>query len=155
MTDTPARPTPEALARYAEEFNKSRSLQFFGVRVSFPEGNRVRAELEVRPDHLGGLGAEAVNGGVLAAMFDLVVGCTPALRDPTRRTATVQLSMSFMRPVLGSAIYAEAKIDSGGSSTVFASAELFDGKGEVCAKCDAVVRVSNLSWASGASPAIN
>ena len=45
----------------------------------------------------GGMGFEAVNGGILAAMFDLVLGASVALVDPTRRSATMQLSMSFMR----------------------------------------------------------
>ena len=155
MSDRPARPSPEALARYAEEFNKSGALQHFGVRISFPEGTKVRAELEVKPNHLGGLGTSAVNGGVLAAMFDLVVGCTPALIDPTRRTATVQLSMTFMKPVTGAKIHADAVIDSGGSSTLFASANLYDADGNLCAKCDGVVRVSSLPWASGTSPRVN
>ncbi|MBX5482566.1 MAG: PaaI family thioesterase [Myxococcaceae bacterium] len=155
MSDQPARPTAEALARYAEEFNQSRSMRFLGVRISFPEGAKVRADLEVRPDHLGGLGTSAVNGGVLAALFDLVIGCTPALIDPTRRSATVQLSMSFMKPVTGSRIHAEAVIDSRGSSMLFSRATIYDAEGRPCAKCDGLVRMSSLKWESGTSPAVN
>lgn len=154
MSDPSARPAPEALARYAEEFNQSKALQFFGVKISFPEGKCVRADLKVRPDHLGGLGTTAVNGGVLAALFDLVIGCTPALLDPTRRSATMQLSMSFMRPVSGEAIHAEAVIDSPGGSTLFAHATIFDATGQACAKCDGVVKVSRQPWLNGSSPTV-
>src|SRR5262245_23836680 len=133
MSDRPARPSPEALARYADEFNKSRPLQYFGVKISFPGNDKVRAELAVKPEHVGGLGTTAVNGGVLAAIFDLVIGCTPALVDPTRRTATMQLSMSFMRPMVGERIYAEASIDCAGGSTLFASATFYDDKDQPCA----------------------
>lgn len=149
------RPTPDQLARYAEEFNKSASLKYFGVRVSFPTADRVRVELDVKPEHLGGLGTDAVNGGILAAIFDLVIGCSPALLDPTRRSATMQLSMSFMRPVRGTTIRAEAQIESSGASTLFSRATLFDGAGTPCATCQGVVKISRQPWQSGGSPAVN
>lgn len=156
MSDTPARPTQEQLDRYAELFNQSLSMKHFGFRVSFPQGEKVLVTLpEVRPEHRGGLGTTAVNGGVLAALFDLVIGCTPALVDPTRRVATMQLSMSFERPLLGDSVRAEATIDSAGTSTLFASARLYDAQGQVCARCQGVVKLSNMRWASGESPAVN
>jgi acyl-coenzyme A thioesterase PaaI-like protein len=151
-----ARPTPEQLAHYAEEFNKSLSMKHFGCLVSFPSGERVRVVIDpLRPEHRGGLGTSAVNGGVLAAMFDLVLGCTPALIDPTRRNATVQLSMSFERPLAGNVLVAEAWITTSGASTVFSQAEIRDGRGQVCARAQGVIRVSKLSWESGSSPAVN
>ena len=153
---SPARPTAAQLARYAEEFNKSLAMQHFGTRVSFPDGERVRVEIDpIRPEHRGGLGTSAVNGGVLAAAFDLVIGCTPALIDPTRRNATVQLSMSFERPLAGSSLVAEAWITTAGASTVFSQAEIRDARGQVCARAQGLVRVSKLSWDSGTSPAVN
>lgn len=148
-------PPADALERYADNFNRSATLRHFGLTLSFPEGRLVRATLPVRPDQRGGLGSEAVNGGVLAAMFDLVVGSTSALVDPTRRSATVQLSMSFERPTNGDVITADAWIDRAGGSTLFASAVIRDGQGEVTARCQGVVRISRLPWADGASPAIN
>jgi hypothetical protein len=70
MSDTPSRPTQEQLERYAELFNQSQTMRFFGLRVSFPQGEKVVITLpEVRPEHRGGLGTAAINGGVLAAMF--------------------------------------------------------------------------------------
>src|SRR5271165_3442548 len=89
------RPSPslEALAQAAERLNQSASLAHAGVRVSFPTPQLVVAEIEkVRDEHRSGLGTSAVNGGVLAAVFDLVVGCTALLVDPRRPSATVQLS---------------------------------------------------------------
>ena len=106
-------------------------------------------------EQLGGLGADAVNGGVLAAIFDLVIGSTPALIDPTRRTATMQLSMSFMKPVRGKRFHAEAWVDSAGGSTLFSSAVIKDEHGGICARCQGVVKMSKGPWASGNSPAMN
>ncbi|MHB8879714.1 MAG: hypothetical protein ACYC8T_39000 [Myxococcaceae bacterium] len=68
MPEPTPRPTAEQLARYAELFNASLSLNHFGVRLSFPDTETVRVDLSpVRPEHRGGLGTDAVNGGVLAA----------------------------------------------------------------------------------------
>jgi acyl-coenzyme A thioesterase PaaI-like protein len=164
MSDQPARPSPpappppapEALVRYADEFNRSRILRFFGVKVSFPSQDRVEVRLdEIRPEHRGGLGSSAVNGGIIAALFDLAIGCTPALLDPTRRNATIQLSMSFEQAVLGDSFHIEANIDRAGGSTIFSSARLIDERGTTCARCQGVVRLSKAPWSSGTSPAVD
>lgn len=156
MSDSENHPTQEQLDRYADQFNQSQTMRFFGARLSFPQGQKVVITLpEVRPEHRGGLGAAAINGGVLAALFDYAIGCTPALKDPTRRAATMQLSMSFERPVLGDSVRAEATIDSAGTSTLFASARMYDARGQVCARCQGVVKLSQMKWASGESPAVN
>jgi len=156
MSDAETYPTQEQLDRFAEQFNRSQAMKYFGARLSFPEGKKVVIALpEIRPEHRGGLGTDAVNGGILAALFDLVIGCTPALREPTRRAATMQLSMSFERPVRGNTLHAEATIDSMGTSTLFSSARLYDAQGAVCARCQGVVKVSSMKWASGESPAVS
>jgi uncharacterized protein (TIGR00369 family) len=143
-------PTLEELARAADFFNRSAPLARAGFRLSFPSVDLVVAEVpEVRAEHRGGLGTSAVNGGVLAAVFDLVTGCTALLVDPRRPRATVQLSMSFERPVLGDSLRAEARIDSRGQRTLFASARILDERGQVCARCQAVVALAR----EGASPA--
>lgn len=129
-------------------------LQAFGVTISFPEGtDRVRAEITVSDIHAGGLGSRsAVNGGILAALFDLALGCAPALVDPDRRSATMQLSMSFEQPTTGPVVAAEAWVDRAGRNTVFASAHILNGEGEVTARAQGVVKLSNIPWANGVSP---
>lgn len=146
-------PTLDQLAKYAASFNASKALNAFGVRVEFPDLERVLVVMDpIRDEHRGGLGTHAVNGGVLAAMFDLAIGCTPALVDPTRRNATMQLSMSFLRPVTGTRFQVESRIDRAGSDTLFASAKLFDEKGQLCSTCSGLVKVSDRPWNDGHSP---
>ena len=96
-------PSPESLQRYADGFNKSLTLRYFGAVVDFPSPTRIRVTLPIRPEHRGGKGSSAVNGGVIAAMVDLTIGSSAALVDPTRKSATMQLSMSFERGLLGGA----------------------------------------------------
>lgn len=148
------RPSPARLQAFADGFNASKMLRSFGVTLSFPEGtDRVRAEITVTDIHAGGLGSkEAVNGGILAAIFDLVLGCAPALVDPDRRSATMHLSMNFERPTTGPVIAAEAWVDRAGRDTVFASANILDGKGQVTARAQGLVKFSTIPWANGVSP---
>jgi uncharacterized protein (TIGR00369 family) len=156
MSEAATRPTQEQLDRYAEQFNQSQTMRLLGVRLSFPQGEKAVITLpEVRLEHRGGLGTAAINGGIISAMFDYAIGCTPALVDPTRRCATMQLSVSFERPLRGNTVRAEATIDSVGTSTLFASARMYDEKGQVCARCQGVVKISQMKWASGESPAVN
>ncbi len=157
MSDSPPRPTQEQLDRFAAQFNSSQALRFLGARVSFSEGRKVIVSLpEVRPEHRGGLGmAAALNGAIIAALFDLVLGCTSALLDPTKRCATLQISMSFQRPLTGDSVRAEAEIDSYGKNTLFASARALDGQGQVCARAQGVVRLSTIPWTTGESPSVN
>jgi len=136
------RPTAAELNAVAELWNRSEVLRHQGMRVAF-EPDRVVVELpEVRPEHLGGLGTSAVNGLVLAGLFDLALGSTVVLLDPRRRSATMQLSMSFERAVFGRSARCEAWIDRAGQRTIFSSARILDEQGQVCARCQAVVSVS-------------
>ncbi|GEN11784.1 uncharacterized domain 1-containing protein [Myxococcus fulvus] len=153
----PAKPSQAALDRYAELFNQSLTLRHFGAQVAFPEGRKVVVTIpELKPEHRGGVGsAAAVNGGILAALFDYAIGTSGALVDPSRRCATVQLSMSFQRPVTGDHLRVEAEIDSQGLTLLFATARVYDSQDRVCGQCQGVVRLSNLPWPSGESPAAN
>lgn len=161
MSDSPSGPPPRPsqadLDRYAELFTQSLSLRYFGAHLAFPEGRKVVVSIpQLRPEHRGGVGsAAAVNGAILAALFDLAIGTTAALVDPTRRCATVQLSMSFERPVTGDHLRVEAELDSHTVSLLFATARVYDAEGRMCARCQGVVKLSNLRWASGESPAVN
>jgi uncharacterized protein (TIGR00369 family) len=157
MTDhARVKPTLELLAKYCESFNASQALKAFGVRVEFPDLERVRVVMDpVREEHRGGLGTSAVNGGVIAAAFDLAIGCTPALIDPTKRNATMQLSMSFLKPVTGKRFHIDARIDRAGTDTLFATGHLFDEKGDLCSTCSGLVKMSTRPWNDGHSPTTN
>jgi len=150
------KPTPEQLTRYAEQFSASLTLRHFGARVSFPDAETVLITVDpVQPALLGGMGMDAVNGGALAAVFDVAIGCTPALLDPSTRSATVQLSMSFQRAVRGTRLTAKAKIVRAGDTLLFSEARIYDAQGVECASCQGVLRLSRQKWASGVSPAVN
>jgi uncharacterized protein (TIGR00369 family) len=146
---------PEQLARYADDFNQSQALKLFGTRISFPTTERVRIEIDpLRTEHLGGMGSDVVNGGVLSAAFDLAIGCTGALVNPQLRNATTQLSLFFERPLRGRVLRAEAWINSHGKVLLFSSAEITDDAGRVCARGTGEVRLTDKPWNNGHSPAV-
>ena len=144
----------EELRRFAESFNKSPILELFGVRLEFPDLQTVRAVIDApKEGHKGGRGeGSAFNGGILAALYDLVVGCAAATVDPRRQTATIQLSMSFEQAVVGDVVVAEAAVTRAGNTLVFVGAKILDGQGTICSHGQGVVRMSRHAW-KGDSPA--
>lgn len=140
---SPAYPTVESLNALGAMWNASPSMKHFGARLDFTRIDRVRAVIDPVLDiHRGGLGTSAVNGVVLAGLFDLVVGTVGWLTRPDTRSATVNLGMMFFRPTRGDRISAEARLLRAGMNLVFAAAEIFDEEGRVTARCDGTCAIA-------------
>lgn len=140
---SPAYPTVESLRALGDMWTASPPMKHFGAKLEFTRVDRVRAVIDpVTLVHRGGLGTDAVNGVVLAGLFDLVIGTVGWLTRPDTRSATVNLSMSFFRPTRGDRIVAEARLVRAGMHLIFASAEIFDGEGKVTARCDGTCAVA-------------
>src|SRR5215510_1589253 len=138
-----AYPTVESLRALGELWNSGAAMKHFGARLDFERVDRVRAVIDpVRDIHRGGLGTEAVNGVVLAGLFDLVIGTVGWLVRPDTRSATVTLSMSFFRPTRGNRVVAEARLVRAGMNLVFAAAEIFDGDGKATARCEGTCAIA-------------
>ena len=148
--DEPGRPfseaysTLESLRALAEAWNAAAPMQRLGARLDFDRVDRVRAVLDpVESFHRGGIGTDAVNGAVLAGLFDLAIGTVGWLSRPDTRSATVSLAMTFLRPTRGDRISVEARLLRAGTNLTFAAAEIFDGNGKVTARCDGTVAVAH------------
>jgi uncharacterized protein (TIGR00369 family) len=140
---SPAYPTLDSLRALAELWNAAPSMKHFGARLEFTRVDRVRAVIDpVQPVHRGGLGTDAVNGVVLAGLFDLVIGTVGWLSRPETRSATVTLAMSFVRPTRGDRVVAEARLIRSGLNLIFASAEISDAEGKVTARCDGTCAIA-------------
>ena len=136
--------TLESLQALAKIWNDSPPMRQLGARLEFERVDRVRAVIDpVMPYHRGGMGTDAVNGPVLAGLFDLVIGTVGWLSRPDSRSATVSLAMTFLRPTRGDRIVVEARLLRAGTNLTFAAAETFDGQGEVTARCDGTVAVAH------------
>ena len=135
--------TLDALRALADAWNASPPMQRLGARLDFERVDRVRAVLDpVELFHRGGMGTDAVNGVVLAGLFDLAIGTVGRLTRPDTRSATVNLAMTFLRPTRGNRVTVEARLLRSGTNLTFAVAEIFDGDGQVTARCDGTVAVA-------------
>ncbi len=118
-------------------------MKRLGVRLEFERVDRVRAVIDpVESYHRGGIGTAAVNGAVLAGLFDLAIGTVGWLSRPNTRSATVSLAMTFLRPTRGDRVVVEARLLRAGTNLTFAAAEITDGSSEVTARCDGTVAVA-------------
>jgi uncharacterized protein (TIGR00369 family) len=135
--------TLESLHELAAVWNGSEHLQRLGVRLAFERVDRVRAVVDpVQSFHRGGIGTSAVNGAVLAGLFDLAIGTVGWLSRPDSRSATVSLGMTFLRPTRGDRVVVEARRLRAGTNLTFAAAQIFDESGDVTARCDGTVAVA-------------
>jgi uncharacterized protein (TIGR00369 family) len=132
--------TRAALDKYAELCNAHPSLQSLGVEVSFPELTLLRMVMpSVPPFMRGGMGDTAVvNGGILSALCDVLIGCACGMVDAQSRSATVQLDIRFERALRGGSIQGQARVDRATQRLIFASAEISDEQGQVCVRCQGI-----------------
>jgi acyl-coenzyme A thioesterase PaaI-like protein len=134
--------TDDQLRAYLETFSALPLAKRFGAKVELADPYRLRSVMTIQEEHRGGLQSSAVNGGVMAAIFDLMLGMPALLRGlPDRHVATVQLSISFMKALKGDVINAGSWITRAGGGLVFTYAELHDGNGELCASASGVARM--------------
>ena len=96
----------------------------------------------VQPFHRGGLGTEAVNGAVIAGLFDVAIGIVGHFHTGGRRAGTAQLSIHFLRPLKGDRVTVKGRLVRAGTNLVFAAAEALDSNETVCATAEGIVAVS-------------
>lgn len=130
-------------AELTAQWNGHPGMKHLGALVDLSSPGMVRAVLDpIKPHHRGGLGTEAVNGSTIAGMFDLVIGLAGYLHTRGRRAGVAQLNIQFLRPVEGDRFQVVGWPTRVGRNLVFASAELRDQNGSVCALCSGIVAVS-------------
>ncbi len=142
----------EELTAFQAEWNQHPGMRHMGAELDLSTPGVVRAVVDpIQPEHRGGLGTDAVNGAVIAGIFDLVIGLCGYLQTVGRRAGVAQLSIQFLRPVIGSRFEVVGHPVRAGNTLVFSTAELRNEKGTVCARCDGIVAISGKDV--GARPA--
>jgi acyl-coenzyme A thioesterase PaaI-like protein len=135
--------TAEELAAFQKEWNQHPGMRHMGAQLDLSVPGVVRTVVDpILPEHRGGLGTDAVNGAEIAGLFDLVIGLSGYLQTVGRRAGVAQLSIQFLRPVLGDRFEVVGRPVRAGKTLVFATAELLDERGIACARCDGIVAVA-------------
>lgn len=136
------RPIPmEATARqaWAGQFNALPGMGMMGAALDLSDPVLVRVHLsEVRPHHQGGMGSAAVNGAVIAGLFDAALGVAGVIQFPGRRAGTVELSVKFLRPTRGRSVDACAVTLKRAEDLAFMEGELWS-EGKLCAVATGIV----------------
>lgn len=147
--------SPQQREELAALWNSHPGMKHMGAEVDLSTPGEVRAFIDpIQPHHRGGLGTHAVNGAVIAGMFDLVIGLTGFFHVRGRRAGVAQLNIQFLRPVEGDRFDVRGRPTRVGKNLIFAAAELTDEQGNVCARCDGIMAVSG-SAAPGTTPTIS
>lgn len=154
-TRSPDGPSNALRAEIATRWNAHPGMQHMGATVRLLDDGTVHAAIDsIKPHHRGGLGTDAINGAVIAGLFDLVVGLAGYQYTHGTTAGVAQLNIHYMRPVRGDRIEVVGRPTRVGRNLVFASGKLHDEQGVVCASCDGIVAVSGHSSVSGEMSAV-
>ena len=104
-----------------------------GMTVSLMKPDRVVLELPFKPEFLQGAGAVA--GGIVAALADEAMAhVVLANLEQGQKTATIEMTVRYFRPVLKSALTATAEIVNKGRRIISAEVLVVDAEGRQVAK---------------------
>ena len=137
--DEPPRISDEAML---ERFNNSKKrppcTETVGMRLTHVDQAKLTAryEFDAKPEFANPTGA--IQGGFIAAMMDEAMSALAIIAsNVTMNAPTLEMKISFLRPLFIGKATAEARILKWGKSTCFIEAELFDPSGQLVAKASA------------------
>jgi uncharacterized protein (TIGR00369 family) len=136
--DPPAISDEAMLARFANSKKRPPCSDAVGMKVTHVDqaAMRVRFAFEAFPQFANPTGA--IQGGFICAMLDEALSTTAIIAsNVTMNAPTLEMKVSFLRPLFVGPATAEARILKWGKSTCFIEAELFDPAGQLVAKASA------------------
>jgi acyl-coenzyme A thioesterase PaaI-like protein len=140
-----AQPIPFAEAErlaWAEQFNRLPAVRHFETAIDLSDAALVRVVLgKIGEHHLGGLRLRAVNGAVLAGLFDCALGVAGTLQFRDKRAGTCELSIKLLRAVFDAPIEAFAACVKRTDTLAFTECTLFSS-GRLCALATGLVAVA-------------
>jgi uncharacterized protein (TIGR00369 family) len=128
----------EMLARFNNSKKRPPCTETVGMKLIHVDQAKMTArfEFDAKTDFANPTGA--IQGGFIAAMLDEAMSSTAIIvSNVTMNAPTLEMKVSFLRPLFVGKATAEACILKWGKSTCFIEAELFDPKGQLVAKASA------------------
>lgn len=128
----------EMLARFQNSKKRPPCTQTLGMRLTRVDQANKAISLEFDAAAAFANPTGAIQGGFVAAMMDEAMStCAIIASNVTMNAPTLEMKVSFLRPLFIGTAKAEARILKWGKSTCFVEAELYDDKGEMVAKASA------------------
>ena len=113
-----------------------------GLAVSLADPDQPRCAIEkCQPFHLGGVGQSFVNGAVIAAMFDFVIGLSALKFTHLGNFATTSVNIKLVKPVEPQDVYAKARCTQQIGSRLFVEAVLVNDEDQVCCYATGEIRI--------------
>ncbi len=115
-----------------------------GLRIVEAVDGQSTIVLDVQFHHRGGGGTDAVNGGIVAYMFDGLLGSAvrSVWTENVVTQVTITLNIQYLRMIKAKKqIVGHARVTRRGATTMFADGEILDEEGNVCAKCTGIYRL--------------
>lgn len=136
-------PIGEAERReWERQFNLIPAVRHFETKLDLADPALVRVSLDkVGEHHLGGLRLRAVNGAVMAGLFDCALGVAGVLQLVGKRAGTCELSMKFMRAAFDAPLEVYAACVKRTDNLAFVESELYSD-GKLCALATGLVAVA-------------
>lgn len=135
--------------KFMNQWNDTTMYQWMGLTFTdIRDDNQITLKLDVQAHHRGGGGTDAVNGAVIAYLFDLASGISvrTAAEGRIRRQATISLDMQFLELAAAeNVLYAKAKAVRLGNTIAFVEAAIVSEDGTVCATSSAEFRIFIMS----------
>ena len=137
-TEKPALSDADMLARFQNSKKRPPCSQTLGMRLT--EVNQadktIRMSFDVSPDFANPTGA--VQGVFVSAMLDEAMStCCIIASNVTMTAPTLEMKISFLRPLFPGPADVKARIVKWGKSAAFMEAEAFDPEGRLVAKATA------------------
>ncbi len=115
-------------------FNSSIQLKHSGLRVDLSDISHPLVIIEdVQEYHKGGVGTDAVNGAIIAMLVDLAIGLLGLSHYEDGMTATSNLSITYVKPLLAKKVVARAEATEVIGKRIFGIVRVLNEKEEVCA----------------------
>lgn len=128
----------EMLARFQNSKKRPPCSETLGMQVAAVDQAAMTSRYAFEAKAEFGNPSGAIQGGFIAAMLDEAMGTAAIIAsNVTMNAPTLEMKISFLRPLFVGAATVEAKILKWGKSTCFIEAELFDPDGKLVAKASA------------------
>jgi uncharacterized protein (TIGR00369 family) len=126
------------LARFNNSKKRPPCTETVGMRLTHVDQAKMTARYEFEAKQDFANPTSAIQGGFICAMLDEAMSALAIIAsNVTMNAPTLEMKVSFLRPLFVGKATAEARILKWGKSTCFIEAELFDPAGQLVAKASA------------------